>query len=112
MNTKRRSKVDPDRLFGRVYEVQLNYAVEYRMRVAAGVEQQSAIEEADLRRFADGVDPTDRMLVHTEVEAVEPIYGDDPRACDVADWIDTPNAPSEDTYWDDSRHFGGGEDGD
>jgi len=50
--------------------------------------------------------PSDEyMTVHAEVLESEPIYEDDPEACDVVDWIDAPSAPSEETFWDDSRHF-------
>ena len=50
--------------------------------------------------------PSDEyMTVHAEVLKSEPIYEDDPEACDVSSWIDAPSAPSEQTFWDDSRHF-------
>lgn len=93
-------------LVGREYQVRLHYSVQYDPTVKAGVEEQQAVEEADLRRFANDLDPTDRDLVHSDVETLRDIFADDPDACDVADWIDAPSAPSEETYWDDSRHFG------
>ena len=47
----------------------------------------------------------DYETIMAEVVESEPIYEDDPEACDVADWIEAPSGPSENTYWDDSRHF-------
>ncbi len=93
------------RLVGREYQVRLCYTVEYDFTVTAPPEESSAIEEAELLRFANDVDPSDRDLVHTEVEAIGDIWEDDPEAHEVADWIDAPSAPSENTYYDDSRHF-------
>ena len=97
--------IDGDRLVGREHTVKLAYIVEYALSVRAGPSEHQAIEEAELRRFAEDVDPSERELVHTDVDPGRPIYADDPEACEVADWIDAPSAPSEETYWDDSRHF-------
>jgi len=50
--------------------------------------------------------PSDEYMdVHAEVLESEPIYEDDPEAFDVVSWIEEPSAPSEHTYWDDTRHF-------
>jgi len=93
-------------LVGREYDVTLAYTVEYRLSVTAGPTDDAAIQEADLlAKHGAGVAPFDRDLVHTEVDATRPIYADDPEAFEVADWIDAPSAPSEDTYYDDTRHF-------
>ena len=94
------------RLIGKEYSVKLAYTVEYDLTVKAGPNEQDAIEEAELLRFANDLEPSERDLVHTEVEAIGEIFEDDPDAHEVADWIDAPSAPSENTYWDDSRHFG------
>lgn len=95
------------RLVGHEYEVTLAYTVEYTMTVLAGPYQDDAIEEAELlRAFGEDVEPTDRDLVHTDVTPVQDIFEDDPQAHEIAEWVDAPSAPSEDTYWDDTRHFG------
>lgn len=96
-------------IVGGEYEVEIHYTTEYRMRVKAPTEHM-AVEEADLRRFADDMDPCDYDLVHSRVEPVRDIFEDDPDAYEVCSWIDGPSAPSEDTYWDDSVHFGDGPD--
>lgn len=103
--------IDPDRLFGREYSVTLHYTVEYNLDVLAGPEEWQAIERAEDLAPVLHSKPTDWDLVHKDVEATRNIYGDDPDAPKAADWIDEPNIPSEETYWDDSRHFGGDLDG-
>lgn len=51
--------------------------------------------------------PSDEWdVVHSEVLDERAVYSDDPDAHRVASWLDAPTAPSEDTYYDDSRHFG------
>lgn len=95
----------PARLIGHEYNVTLHYTVEYQLSVKAGPVDQNAVEEAELLRMANDVEPVDRDLVHSDVETVSDIFEDDPDAHEVADWIDAPSAPSENTFWDDSRHF-------
>lgn len=93
-------------LVGREYEVKLAFTVEHRLTVKSGVEEDQAIRHAEeLALF--GVDDTlfDRDLIHSEVEAVRDIFEDDPDAFEAADWVDGPTAPSEETYFDDTRHF-------
>lgn len=92
-------------LIGHEYDVTLHYLVEHHFRVKAGPHENDAIEEADLLRSANRPNPADRELVHTETQKINNIYEDDPDAHEVADWIDPPSAPSEETYWDDTRHF-------
>lgn len=95
------------RLVGREYEVRLCYSVEHRLSVKAGVEEEDAIMWAEEKALHGDVDTLfDRDLVHTEVEATREIFEDDPDAFEAVDWIDGPTSPSEETYWDDSRHFG------
>lgn len=54
--------------------------------------------------FAD-TPSDDYETVFAEVLESEPVYENDPDACDVADWITAPSAPSKNTFWDDSLHF-------
>ena len=76
------------------------------MTVKAGVEEQAAVDEADLLRIANSdITPSDRDLVNSDAEAVRDIFEDEPDACKAADWVEEPSAPSEGTFWDDSRHF-------
>ena len=101
------SAVERDRLYGREYELTLHYQVEYKLSVIAGPEEWQAFERAKDLAPVLYSDPTEWDLVHKEVNDVRNIYGDDPDAPKAADWLDEPNVPSEDTYWDDSVHFGG-----
>jgi len=43
-------------------------------------------------------------VIHSDVEKLRDIYADDVEAGQI-DHIDGPTAPSEGTFWDDSRHF-------
>lgn len=96
----------PDRLMGRRYEVKLSYTVDYRLSVIAGPEDWQAVDEAKVVANPTGcVDASDWDLVNKDVEAVEDIWMDDPRAPEAAGWLDEPHLPSEETFWDDSRHF-------
>ncbi len=96
-------------LVGKEYQVKLAYTVEYELTVTAAPDEANAIEEADLlANYGRDVDPVERDRVHTEVEELRDIFEDDPEAHEIAEWIDAPSAPSEDTYYDDSRHFENG----
>ena len=98
--------VDADRLAGRVWEVSLHYTVEYRQTVIAGPDEYHAVEEAKISGNPDGAtNAFDWELIHKDVEAIEDIWMDDRRAPRAVGWLDEPHVPSEDTYWDDSRHF-------
>lgn len=97
--------LDPDQLAGRRYRVTIAETVEYRLTVLAGTEQQDAVDEAQLRAHHGDETPSDRDLVHSDVEAIEDIWADDPRAEQCSEWIDGPAAPSDETFWDDGRHF-------
>jgi len=103
--------VDPDRLFGREWTVTLHYTVTYQLDIIAGAEEWNAFERATDLAPVKTRDPVDYDLVHKEADVVRNIYGDDPDAPKAADWLDEPHLPSEETYWDDERHFGG-DDGD
>jgi len=93
---------------GRKYEVKLSYTVDYRLTVIAGPEDWQAVDEAKVVANPAGcVDASDWDLVNKDVEAVEDIWMDDPRAPEAAGWLDEPHLPSEETFWDDSRHFEG-----
>lgn len=93
-------------LVGREYEVRLAFTVEHRLTVKAGVEEQDAIRRAkESALHGDKQTLFDRDLVHSEVEATRDIFEDDPDAFEAADWVDAPTAPSEQTYYDDTRHF-------
>ena len=96
--------LSPEQLAGREYSVKLAYLVEYEFPVFAGVDEQDAIEQAELRR--DGEEPVDRDLIHAEVDDIRAVFADDPRAERCFTNSDGPTAPSEDTFWDDERHFG------
>ncbi|APX98645.1 hypothetical protein [Natronorubrum daqingense] len=109
-STPREFKIQNAQLVGREYRVTLAYLVEYDITVTAGLEDHQAVEEADLRRFAGDIDPTERDLIHNDVEVLRDIFEDDVDAHEVAEWIDAPSAPSDDTYWDDTRHFDGSAD--
>lgn len=99
-------RFDPDRLAGREYDVKLSYTVEFRLSEIAGPEKWQAIESASEVAYPGGpVDPTDWELIHKEAEPVRDIWMDDPEAPKAAGWLEEPHVPSEDTYWDDSRHF-------
>jgi len=98
-------QLEAEQMAGRRYEVLLDYSVRYRVEVFAGHEDEHAIEQAELRRLASDVEPADRELIHTEVEAKEDIYADDYRAENCHDLSDGPTAPSAQTFWDDSVHF-------
>lgn len=98
-------QIENARLIGRKYNIRLAYLVEYDLSLLAGPTENQAVEEAKLARLAENVTPTEQDLIHTDVETTEDVFEDDPRAHDIADWIDAPSAPSENTYWDDTRHF-------
>lgn len=101
---------DPNRLAGREFEVTLSYTVEFSTTAIAGPEDWQAIERAEEIAFPGGpVDPSDWDLVFEDVNAVRDIWMDDPDAPKAAGWLEEPHVPSEETYWDDSRHFGGEE---
>lgn len=100
--------LDPNRLAGREYEVELHYTVTYRQRVIAGPTDADAVDEAVLIAFPSGpTDPRDWDLVHSDVESVRDVYMDDIDAPKAAEFIDEPCVPSGDSYWDDTKHFGG-----
>jgi len=103
---EKEQELDPDRLMGRRYEVKLSYTVDYRLSVIAGPEDWQAVDEAKVVANPTGcVGASDWDLVNKDVEAVEDIWMDDPRAPEAAGWLDEPHLPSEETFWDDSRHF-------
>lgn len=100
--------IDPDRLAGYVYDVKLSYTVEYHVQVTAGPEAWQAIEQAELVSGPGSKDmPSDWDLVHKIVNTERPIWMGDHDAPEAAEWLDEPHVPSEETYWDDSVHFGG-----
>jgi len=99
-------RIENARLVGREYNVRLSYTVEFDLNLLAGPEDWQAVEEAKLLSPVRNSEPTDWDLVHHEVESVRDIFEDDPEACEIVDWVDEPSAPSEETFWDDSRHFG------
>ena len=98
--------VDPNRLAGRIYEVELDYLVTYSLTLVAGPDEHHAVESArEVATPASGVDASDWDLIHNDVEAIEPVWMDDPKAPKAATWLEEPHVPSEETFWDDSRHF-------
>jgi len=98
---------DPDRLAGREYKVKLEYTVEFVATVIAGPEEWHSIEEARKIAYPTGpLDPVDWELVHKDVDSIRDIWMDDPEAPKAASWLKEPNVPSEETYWDDTQHFG------
>jgi len=99
--------VDPKQLAGRRYEITLSYTVDYRLTVTAGPEDYQAVDAAKVvANPAGSVDASSWDLVHKDIQPLEKIWMDDPEAPEAADWLDEPHLPSEDTYWDDQRHFG------
>lgn len=98
-------RIENARLIGREYSVRLSYTVEFDLNLLAGPEDWQAVEEAKLLSPVQNSEPTDWDLVHHEVESLRDIFEDDPEACEIVDWVDEPSAPSEETFWDDSRHF-------
>lgn len=100
--------VDGNRLAGREYEVRLSYTVEFVTTVVAGPEEAQAVERASEIAYPGGsVDPVDWVRVHEDVDEVRKVWMDDADAPKAAPWLDEPHVPSERTYWDDRRHFGG-----
>ncbi|WP_147435214.1 hypothetical protein [Haloarcula sp. Atlit-120R] len=98
--------LEPEQQAGHKYDVQLSYSVEVSLSVLAGHVEQDAVDEAALRVDFGSLDHvSDWDLVHSDVEPIERVWADDPRAEHILEY-GTPTAPSEDTYWDDSRHFG------
>ena len=99
-------EINPDRLAGRRYEVELNYSVTYTLTLVAGPENHDAIESAqEVANPAGSIDPSGWDLIHSDIETIEPIWMDDPEAPKAATWLDEPHAPSSETFWDDTRHF-------
>lgn len=104
-------QIDDARVVGREYQVTLAMLVEYEFPVVAGHEPDSALEVAeDLARFSnlEKTQPVERDTIHTETDVLRDIYEDDVEAGEL-EWMDEPTAPSPDTYWDDTRHFGDGD---
>ncbi|QIO25470.1 hypothetical protein [Haloarcula sp. JP-L23] len=100
--------LEPNQLAGHEYDVRLSYTVEVALTVPAGHERQHAVDEADLRVDFGSLDHvTDWDLVHSDVDATEDIWADDPRAEHILGYCDQPTAPSEATFWDDTEHFDG-----
>lgn len=98
--------INPDRLAGREYNVTLSYTVEYDVTVAAGPNDEHAITEAKVVANPSGeIKPSDWELIHSDVEVLEDIWMDDVKAPRAAAWLDEPHAPSDETYWDDTKHF-------
>ncbi|SNZ06188.1 hypothetical protein SAMN06269185_1079 [Natronoarchaeum philippinense] len=98
-------RIENARLVGREYNLRLSYTVEFDLNLLAGPEDWQALDEAEQRSPVLHSEPTDWDLIHHEVDAVREIYEDDPEAGEIVDWVDEPSAPSESTFWDDSKHF-------
>jgi hypothetical protein len=58
---------------GSKYRVKLHYEVEHIIEVPAPTEDE-AERLADEARFVTEPEPTDRMILHADVEELEPIY--------------------------------------
>jgi len=102
-------RIEGAREVGGEYMVKLAILTEYEFPVVAGHVEDDAIAEAqELALYSDlpKTKPADRDVVHSDVEKLRPIYEDDVEAGQL-EYMDEPTAPSEDTFWDDSRHFGG-----
>jgi hypothetical protein len=99
-------RFNPNRLAGHRYTVTLDYHVKYIATVIAGPEDYHAVEEArKVATPAGPVEANDWDLVNKDVVAEDNILMDDPKAPKAADWLDEPHVPSENTYFNDSRHF-------
>lgn len=96
--------LDPDQLVGYEWDIELNFTVQYNVRLVAGIEQDDAVRAAEEVALYGPTAVSDRDLVHTDAEQRRPIYADDWEAEQV-DWVEGPTAPSSDTYWDDRVHF-------
>ena len=80
--------------------------MKYIATVIAGPEDYHAVEEArKVATPAGPVEANDWDLVNKDVVAEDNILMDDPKAPKAADWLDEPHVPSENTYFNDSRHF-------
>lgn len=101
-----RGHIENARVVGYEWDLRLCFSVEYRLSVVAGVERDDAIRAGEeLALHGRNQKPLDRDLVHTEVEDKTEVFEDEPEAIVAADWLDHPVAPSEETFFDDSRHF-------
>lgn len=99
--------IDPDRLAGRGWDVTLSYTVTFRVSQIASPEKADGIKRAQEVAYPGGpTDPADYELVNSEADAKRDIWMDDPDAPKAAEWLPEPNVPSEETYWNDERHFG------
>jgi len=65
-------------------------------------------EDAALDALVGASESDEWDVVESEVLDAREVYSDDPDAHRAADWLEAPTAPSEETFWDDSRHFPGG----
>ncbi len=92
---------------GGEYMVKLAILTEYRFPVVAGHLEDDAVDtarELALHSDLEKTKPVDRDVIHSDVEKLRDIYADDVEAGQIKH-IDGPTAPSEGTFWDDSRHF-------
>lgn len=100
-------RIENARVVGGEYNVKLAFLVEYEFPVIAGHNDSDAVTEAELLALHSDLPKTkitDRDLVHSEVEQLRDIFEDDIEAGQL-DFCEAPTAPSEDTFWDDSKHF-------
>lgn len=98
-------QIEGARVVGGEYQVSLSIVTEYELTVVAGHHDSDAVEIAEERAIFGDEKPADRMTLHTDVEQIREIYEDDVEAGQL-EFCEAPTAPSENTYWDDSRHFG------
>ncbi|ADB63971.1 hypothetical protein Htur_5084 (plasmid) [Haloterrigena turkmenica DSM 5511] len=97
-------RIEGARVVGGEYRVSLSIMTEYELTVVAGHHESDAVEIAEERAIFGDEKPADRFTPHADVEQLREIYEDDVEAGQL-EYMDAPTAPSEDTYWDDSRHF-------
>lgn len=97
-------QIEDARLVGHEWKLKLAFVTEYELTLVAGHEQEDAIEIGEEVALFGDEPHADRFLLHSEAEPVRDIYEDDAEAEEIS-WMDGPTAPSEDTYWDDSKHF-------
>ncbi|WP_436348826.1 hypothetical protein [Natronorubrum sp. FCH18a] len=97
-------RLENARVVGYEWDVKLAFVTEYEFSLVAGHERENAIEDAQELALYGGKKISERELLHTEADPVRNIFEDDVEAGEIS-WIDEPSAPSDETFWDDSRHF-------
>ncbi|WP_440767545.1 hypothetical protein [Natronorubrum sp. DTA7] len=92
------------RVVGYEWDMKLAFVTEYEFSLVAGHVRDDAIEDARELALYGNKKISERELLHSEADPVRDIFEDDVEAGEIP-WIDEPSAPSNETFWDDSRHF-------